>query len=228
MAEVPHLVLSMMKDSREVHSMENSLCSSPRTRTYLPSCYAGLQSQHLCQQQPLHAQPHLRTACPEAHRTVSRTSGSLWEVNQGHSPLINGQLTPYFKFMLEGTREMTTYSRRLFLPLSFPVPDLGSSPAPLCSLTAAIVLHNHRAQNKHKNDSKSKLHFQEHALPSFWTSLFSTVCRGSLPLSPGYGLAQCACNCQKRLVLVATRYQQDATAFSITSQYVQNHTSTTG
>ena len=114
---------------------------------------------------------------------------------------------PYLKSMLKGIREMTslcyectaffTYSRRLFLHFFFPVSDLDSSLAPLCSLTAAVVLHNHKAQNKHKTDSKSKLHFQVDPLPSFWTSLFSSLRLCSPPLPLGYGLAQFACRCRE-------------------------------
>lgn len=90
-----------------------------------------------------------------------------------------------------------TYSRKLFLHFLFPVSDLSLSLAPFCSLTAAVVLHNHRAQNKHKTDSKSKLHFQVHLLLSSRTSLFSDL-RLCSPLLPvGYGLAQFACRCKE-------------------------------
>lgn len=109
--------------------------------------------------------------------------------------------------MLKGTREMTslcyectaafTYSRRLFLHFLFPVSDLSLPLAPFCSLTAAVVLHNHRAQNKHKTDLKSKLHFWAHPLLSFWTSLFSDLRLCSPLLSIGYRLAQFACRCKE-------------------------------
>lgn len=74
--------------------------------------------------------------------------------------------------------------------------DLNLSLAPFYSFIDAVGLHNHRAQNKHKMDLKSKLYFPVHSLPSFQTRLFSSPCLCSPPHPLGYMLLQFACRCK--------------------------------
>lgn len=85
--------------------------------------------------------------------------------------------------------------------------------APLCSLTAAVFLHKHKVQNKHKTGSKSKLHFQVHPPAPFWTSLFFCL-HLFLPLSHLVTGLSCFHADLKTLILVLVKYHQVLAKYS--------------
>lgn len=109
--------------------------------------------------------------------------------------------------MLKDTAEMTSlcyegtttfpYTRRLFLHLFFPVPDLGVSLAALYSLIPTVVLHNHR----HRISIKLSWNLNSISKYSLCCSserAFSSIAACVLSLLPlATGLPSFACRCKE-------------------------------